>query len=387
LEAEVVRALVLGGGIGGIVAANVLNRKLGRQHEIMLIDRRTEHRFPPSYPWLMMGWREPHKITRNLNLLNKKGIKYVNDEIEKIDPTNRLVKTKSNDFKYDYLIVALGAELAPETIPGFAQGAYHMYELEEAMKTREALKNFSGGTLIVDIASLPFKCPAAPYEAAFFMDYRFRKRGIRNKIEMHFFTAEGRPMGVAPPEIGNKVVEMLESRGITYHPNLKLTTVDSEEKKITFENGESMSFDLLFAIPPHKAPKVVKQSGLADESGWIPVDKNTLKTKFDDVFALGDVNKIMLAMGMPLPKAGVFAHLQAEVVAHNIAADILGYRKKEYNGWGECFLEIGYGKAGLVKGNFYAEPIPDAKMQWPPLSRIWHWSKVIFEKYWFWRWF
>jgi sulfide:quinone oxidoreductase len=144
---------------------------------------------------------------------------------------------------------------------------------------------------------------------------------------------------------------------------------------------------LLFAIPPHKAPKVVKQSGLADESGWIPVDKNTLKTKFDDVFALGDVNKIMLAMGMPLPKAGVFAHLQAEVVAHNIAADILGYRKKEYNGWGECFLEIGYGKAGLVKGNFYAEPIPDAKMQWPPLSRIWHWSKVIFEKYWFWRWF
>jgi sulfide:quinone oxidoreductase len=387
LEAEVVRALVLGGGIGGIVAANVLNRKLGRQHEIMLIDRRTEHRFPPSYPWLMMGWREPHKITRNLNLLNKKGIKYVNDEIEKIDPTNRLVKTKSNDFKYDYLIVALGAELAPETIPGFAQGAYHMYELEEAMKTREALKNFSGGTLIVDIASLPFKCPAAPYEAAFFMDYRFRKRGIRNKIEMHFFTAEGRPMGVAPPEIGNKVVEMLESRGITYHPNLKLTTVDSEEKKITFENGESMSFDLLIAIPPHKAPKVVKQSGLADESGWIPVDKNTLKTKFDDVFALGDVNKIMLAMGMPLPKAGVFAHLQAEVVAHNIAADILGYRKKEYNGWGECFLEIGYGKAGLVKGNFYAEPIPDAKMQWPPLSRIWHWSKVIFEKYWFWRWF
>lgn len=382
-----VRALVLGGGIGGIVAANVLNRKLGRQHEIMLIDRRTEHRFPPSYPWLMMGWREPHKITRNLNLLNKKGIKYVNDEIEKIDPTNRLVKTKSNDFKYDYLIVALGAELAPETIPGFAQGAYHMYELEEAMKTREALKNFSGGTLIVDIASLPFKCPAAPYEAAFFMDYRFRKRGIRNKIEMHFFTAEGRPMGVAPPEIGNKVVEMLESRGITYHPNLKLTTVDSEEKKITFENGESMSFDLLIAIPPHKAPKVVKQSGLADESGWIPVDKNTLKTKFDDVFALGDVNKIMLAMGMPLPKAGVFAHLQAEVVAHNIAADILGYRKKEYNGWGECFLEIGYGKAGLVKGNFYAEPIPDAKMQWPPLSRIWHWSKVIFEKYWFWRWF
>ncbi len=283
--------------------------------------------------------------------------------------------------------MALGAELTPETIPGFSDGANHIYELEETMKFGEALRNFSGGTVAAGVSSLPFKCPAAPYEAALFMDYHFRRNGIRDKVDFHFFTAEGRPMGVTPPEIGNMVRGILESRDITYHSNIRLISVDAEKREIIFEEGQSMKFDLLFAVPPHGAPNVVRESGLADESGWVPVDRRTLKTKYDDVFALGDVTRIMLAMGKPLPKAGVFAHGQAEVVAHNIAADIHGNGEREFDGWGECFLEVGYGKAGMVRGNFYAEPTPDAKMRWPRLSRIWHWSKILFEKYWFWRWF
>ncbi len=379
--------LVLGGGIGGVVAANVLNRKLGKKHKIVLIDRRTEHRFPPSYPWLTMGEREPHQVVKDLSLLNKKGISYVNGEVLKIDPANRLVKTSAKDFAYDYLIVALGAELAPERIPGFSSSAYHIYEMEEAMRFREVLRNFSKGTVVAGVSRLPFKCPAAPYEAALFMDYHFTKNRVRDKVEMHFFTAEGRPMGVAPPETGNMVKEMLENRGITYHPNVKLSSVDSEKRQISFDGGESMSYDLLFAVPPHKAPSVVLHSGLTDESGWIPVDKMSLRTKYDDLFAIGDVTKIMLSMGKPLPKAGVFAHGEAEVAAHNVVANIQGTGERQFGGWGECFLEAGYGKAGMVRGNFYAEPTPDVKMRWPRLSRLWHWSKVLFEKYWFWRWF
>ncbi len=379
--------LVLGGGIGGVVAANVLSKELSREHKIVLVDRRAKHRFSPSYPWLMMGWREPHQVTRNLSLLNKKGVKYIKSEITKIDPANRAVKISTKDLAYDYLIVALGAELAPETIPGFSDDAYHIYELEEALKFREVLRKFSGGTVAVGVSSLPFKCPAAPYESALFMDYYFRRKRMRHKVDFHFFTAEGRPMGVTPPKIGNAVKEMLEARDIAYHPSLNLTSVDSREEMATFEGGKSMKFDLLFAVPPHVTPSVVRESGLTDKSGWIAVDKRTLRTKYDDLFAVGDVTKIMLDMGKPLPKAGVFAHGQAEVVAHNIVADIQGTGEKEFDGWGECFLEIGYGKAGMVRGNFYAEPTPDVKMRWPKLSRIWHWSKVFFEKYWFWRWF
>jgi sulfide:quinone oxidoreductase len=379
------KVLILGGGIGGVVTANKLSKKLDKEHEILLIDKRTKHRFPPSYPWLMMGKREPNQVTRPLNRLNNKGIQYVNDEVLKIDPANRLIKTTTKDYTYDSLIVALGAKLSPETIPGFSEGVYHIYELEEAMKFREVLRNFSGGTLAVCVSSLPFKCPAAPYEAALFMDYYFRRKGIRKKVDFHFFTAEGRPMGVAPPEIGNRVKEILENRDITYHSSIKLASVDSKMGEITFDGEKNMNFDLLFAVPPHKAPNVVRESGLTDDSGWVSVDRRILRTKYDDVFALGDVSKIMLAMGKRLPLAGVFAHGQAEIVAHNIAADIIGTGDREFDGWGECFLEIGYRKAGMVRGNFYAEPTPDAKMRWPKLSRLWHWSKILFEKYWFWR--
>jgi sulfide:quinone oxidoreductase len=377
--------LILGGGIGGVVVANALSKKLNKEHEIMLVDKRSEHRFAASYPWLMMGWRDPHKVIRNLNLLEKKGIKTVISEVLNIDPANRLVKTSTKTFEYDYLVVALGADLSPETIPGFLDRAHHIYELEDAIRFGEALKTFSGGTVAAGISSLPFKCPAAPYETVLFMDYLFRKKGIRDKVDFHFFTAEGRPMGVAPPEIGNMVKEIIEGRGITYHPNLQLTNVNSEKREINFKDGKSLNFDLLFAIPPHLPPKVVRESDLAGESGWIAVDKETLKTKYDDVFALGDVTKIMLTMGKPLPKAGVFAHGQGDVVANNIVSDIQGGEKKTFDGWGACFLEAGYGKAAMVRGNFYAEPTPDAKMRWPGLSRIWHWSKIIFEKYWFWQ--
>ncbi len=141
--------LVLGGGIGGVVAANVLSKELSREHKIVLVDRRAKHRFSPSYPWLMMGWREPHQVTRNLSLLNKKGVKYIKSEITKIDPANRVVKISTKDLAYDYLIVALGAELAPETIPGFSDDAYHIYELEEALKFREVLRDFNLKSTVV----------------------------------------------------------------------------------------------------------------------------------------------------------------------------------------------------------------------------------------------
>ncbi|MFQ6080279.1 MAG: NAD(P)/FAD-dependent oxidoreductase [Candidatus Bathyarchaeia archaeon] len=380
--------LVLGGGIGGVVSANLLRKKLGEEHRIVLVDRKTRHEFCPSYPYLMMGWREPDHVTKDLSLLKKKNIDYVNGKVLKIDPADRSVETSSGDHTYDYLIIALGAELTPDIIPGLSDAAYHVYELEDALRLREALKAFSGGTVAIGISKPPFRCPAAPFETALLMDYYFRLKGIREKVDLQFFNPGPLPLGVAGPKIGKMVVQMLESRDISFHPSFLLSSVDSKKGEITSEKGEKMKFDLLFAIPPHQTPKVVREAGLTDETGWIPVDKKTLKTEYDDVYALGDVTKIMLAMGKPLPKAGVFAHYQAEVVAQNIAVEIQGTgEEREFKGDGTCLMEVGFGKAIMVRGNFYAEPTPNVKVQWPKVSRLWHWSKVMWEKLWFWRWF
>ncbi len=376
--------LVLGAGIGGVVAAQSLRKKLGRNHRIVVIDRKTEFEFAPSFLWLMMGWRTRRQISRSLFSLDGKGIAFVNGSISKIDPDNRIVLVDGEDYRYDYLIISLGADLAPGTIPGLEESSHHMYQADNAEKFRAAVQSFDKGTLAFLVASTPFKCPAAPYEAALLVDYLLRKKDVRHRVNMRFFTVEPQPMPVAGPRVGEMIKQMLSERGIEYEPNQKLVSVELSNKELSFEKGEKVKFDLLLAVPPHRPPAVVRESELADGVGWIPVNGRTLKTKYDDVYAIGDVTAIKLPSGMMLPKAGVFAERHADVVANNIASEINGSGEIEkWDGKGSCFIETGYGKAGYASGDFFAEPKPLINPRRP--GRIWHWSKVLFEKYWLWR--
>jgi len=384
--------VVLGGGVGGLVASNELRKKLGREHRVVLVDKETRHVFAPSFTWLILGWRTSPQIIRDLSLLRKKGIEYVNAEAFEIDPGNRLVKTGAGDFAYDYLIVALGAELNPQAVPGLSETAHTPYSLEGAGALRDALKSFSGGKVAVVISALPFKCPAAPYETALLLEYAFRQRGIRDNVDLRVFTPEQLPMPVAGSGVGTAVKRFLDDRGIGFHPLHKPASVDPGKKEITFENGRKANFDLLVAVPPHRSPEVVRKSVLANESGWIPVDGRTLKTSFESVYALGDVTAIQLPgrykpdVPLMLPKAGVFAHYQASAVAHNIASGInRGTGGKVFSGRGYCFLETGYGMAGYGSGNFYGEPQPAVTFGRP--GRLWRFGKVLFEKWWLRHWF
>lgn len=153
-----------------------------------------------------------------------------------------------------------------------------------------------------------------------------------------------------------------------------------------FATGAEAEFDLLVYVPPHRVPAVVQRAGLAPEGGWVSVDRATFATRFPGVFPLGDVTSVPLAMGKPLPKAGVFAHAQAEVVAANLAAEWSGSASRRlFDGHGQCFLETGDGRAGLGSGNFYAEPLPEVGLRGP--SRWWHWGKILFERRWLREWF
>ncbi len=378
--------VILGGGLGGIVAAGTLRKKLGDEHKITVIDKSTVHSFTPSYLWVMTGWREPSQVSKGLRLLSKRGIEFKNAEVVGIDVAKSLVQTSGGNLEYDYLIVSLGAELAPDALPGFSEGAYTPYTLEGAVQLRDILKGFPGGETVVLVSSLPFKCPAAPYEAALLIDHLSRTKKDRDKTNIQLFTPEKLPMGVAGPELGQSVVSMLEEKGIGFNPQVKPTRIDPEKREITFETGASVKYDLLVGVPPHKCPAVVRESDLAGETGWIPVDPKTFKTKHDNIYAIGDVTSIKLAVGLPLPKAGVFAHAQGEVAAENIALQIRGREQmKEFEGKGYCFIEIGDGKAGFASGNFYASPKPIVKLKKP--GRIWHWGKVLFEKWWMGHWF
>lgn len=389
--------VILGGGVGGVVAAASLRKKLPQQHRVIMVERERDHLFAPSLLWLMTGRRSARQISRPLDRLTKKGIEVLIGEIERIDPEARRVRVTEaplrdddllrrsgavgRDLDADHLVVSLGVELAPETIPGLAEAGHSFYTLAGAESLRDALKGFNGGRIVVLTATPAYKCPAAPYEAAMLLNDHCHKRGLGDRTHLDLYAAEPAPMGVTGPDVSAGVRRMVEGKGIGYHPDHQVLEVDAGTRRITFDNGATADFDLLAYVPPHRAPRVVREAGLVDDSGWVPVDRNTLHTRFPNVCAIGDVTGIPLTVGKPLPMAGVFAERQAEVVAQNIARDITGKGEPaRFNGHGECFIETGGGKAGFGRGDFYAEPTPQIKLHNP--GRRWHLGKVLFEKNW-----
>ena len=378
-------ALVLGGGVGGLVAANRLRKLLPSRHRVILFDREQQHVFQPSLLWLASGNRAPEQIQRPLAKLVRPGVEIRLGGIDAIEPEAHAVRVGTQLIRGDALIIALGADLAPESIPGLATAGHNMYKLDGARLFFEALRTFSGGRIVVLTAAPAYKCPAAPYEAAMLIEAALRHRRVRERVKMDLYAAEAGPMAVTGQELSGQVRALVESKGIHYHPEHQVTSVDSVARKLMFTNGATAEFDLLIYVPPHRAPAVVRDAGLLNASGWIDVDRHTLETRIPGVFAIGDVTTIPLAMGKPLPKAGVFAHKQAEVVADNIVSTWANRsERRAFDGVGECFVETGDGRAGFGAGDFYAEPTPQIKFHAP--SRRWHLGKVLFERRWLKRW-
>jgi sulfide:quinone oxidoreductase len=378
--------LVLGGGVGGQVAANELRRRLPARHQVMVVERSRRHAFAPSFLWIMTGDRQSEHVTRDLTELLPSGIELVETEVVDLDLASRQVITVGGHLDYDHLVVALGAELDPGAVPGLVEQAHTFYTLEGSSRLHGALNSFSGTRVAVVVTALPYKCPGAPHEGAMLIADLLRRRGRRD-VEVHVFTPEPQPMPVAGPELGAAVRGMLEARHIAFHPLHKLTAVRPESRELLFDGRESVSYDLLVAIPPHRAPALLRRAGLANEAGWVPVDRQTLSTSDPYVHAVGDVTAVPIPgrwkpdVPLMLPKAGVFAHAQALVAARRIAAEIAGAEPADlFCGDGFCMLEAGEQAAGVAFGDFFAEPSP--RVQVRPIGRSWHLGKVLFERWW-----
>jgi sulfide:quinone oxidoreductase len=381
------RIVILGAGVGGQVVANELRRALPDEHRVTLIERDIRHAFAPSFLWVMTGDRRPEQVTRDVRDLVRPGVEVLAGEVRAIDVANRRVAFGGDAVAYDYLVVALGAELAPELIPGLADGAHTFYTLEGATRLRATLDQVNTGTVAVVVSALPYKCPGAPHEGAMLLADFFRRQGRGGSVSVHLFTPEPQPMPVAGPGLGDAVRQMLEQRGVAFHPSHKLTAVNAETRELLFDGRAPVPYDLLVAIPPHRPPALVRAAGLANEGGWIPVDPQTLATSWARVFAIGDVTTVPIPgrwkpeVPLLLPKAGVFAHAQALVVARRITAEIRGAVPTDtFCGDGFCMLEAGEDVAGVAFGDFFHEPSPSVQVK--SLGRTWHLGKVLFERWW-----
>jgi len=368
--------LVLGGGIGGVAAANRLRRRLDRRHRVVLVNRDPDFTFPASYLWVMTGSRRPEQITRPLKRLERRGIEVVIGDVSDIDPTSRTLAVGQRTLTGDHLVVALGADWATGRVPGLGDHGHTYATLPGAQRLAGELARIESGRIVVVTAAPLYKCPAAPYEAALLIDAGLRARGVRDRVQVVVRSAEPAPMPVAGPNVSAAVQQLLADRGIDYQPGRQITA--AEPGRIHF-GDTSEDAGLLVYMPPICAPPVIANSALAADDGWIHADPATLATGFEGVYAIGDNTHIVLGIGKPLPRAGVFAHAQAQVVADIITADITGKPAPAgFDGHGGCFIETGSGRAAYGSGNFYGDPAPQVALHSP--ARRWHWGKLAFEQ-------
>ena len=375
------RILILGSGFGGLTAANLLRRNLSPEHQIVVVDKKEFFMMGLVNLWILSGIRRLEDSQVALNKLENKQITFLNDEVTTIDIFQKSIRTRSNDkLEYDYLIIALGAELAPQEISGFVVNrGFNLYDAEQIPKLREKILALKSGRVAIFITNIPYKCPPAPYEASLLINDILVKNGTRDSIDIDLYTPTPIALPVAGPKLSQDIVNLLNDNHINFHPLHKIKEVLDKEI-IEFENGNKTNYDLLIGIPPHKVPAVIKSSGLIEEGqNWIDVDKFSLKTKYENVFAIGDVTEIKVDQMAIIPKAGIFAEGQAKSVSYQIIDEITNQlHNVKFDGRGFCFMEIGSKKAGYLTADFYDITGPITRLE-PPSEESYR-KKLDFEK-------
>jgi sulfide:quinone oxidoreductase len=358
--------LILGGGFGGLATAHALRAALGQGHPITVVDRRDHFYVGLRKLWVLVGAARMEEGRRPLARLEKKGIRFVQAKIVRIDAAARAVSTDAGEFDGDHLVIALGAEPRPDLIPGATEHAVNLYDPGSVEGATERITSMTRGRVVVVIGGLPYKCPPAPYEAAFMLDDHFRSRGVRDAIDLTFTTLQPGLLPNAGPVGARWIGDRMTERDIRWEVGKKPIRFESD--RVVFGagdggTGESLGFDVAVLTPPHRAPAVVQESGLTGSGDWISVDPGTLETPFPNVYAIGDVTHIPLEGGAALPKAGLMAEAEGVRVALAIAARLgSGAEPPPFDGRGQCFLEMGGEKAALIQGEFFAKGGPDVRV-------------------------
>jgi sulfide:quinone oxidoreductase len=352
------RVLILGAGFGGLELATALDDALGADVEVVLIDKSDGFVFGFSKLDVMFGHTTAEHVLHRYADLAPSGVTFVQTTVRAIDPVARRVETDAGAFDGDVLVVALGADLHPEETPGLVEHGHEFYTEEGAFALRDVLASFPGGNVVIAVTSTPFKCPPAPSETALLVHHLLRERGLLDVSTVSLVMPLGVPIPPSP-DASAVLLETFAERGISWRPGSLVRSLDG--RVAVLADGTELPYDLFLGVPVHRAPAVVVDAGMT-EDGWIPVDPANLRTRFENVYAVGDVTSV------GTPKAGIFAEGQATTVAEQLIARVHGGSVPAYGGNGTCYLEFGGGKVGKVDVHFLSGQAPTGALQGPSLA-------------------
>ena len=369
------RILIVGGGTGGTIIANNLARRLAPEitagtSRITMLSASDQHMYQPGLLYVAFGQMMPDELYRKQKSLLESSIIFHVDPVEKFDLENNQVRTKSGKVhKYDTLVIATGSRIMPRKIPGLDEGSETFYTEAGAVSMFRKLREFEGGKVAI-VVGVPHKCPIAPVEVTFALDDYFKKRGIRDIVEIKYHYPINRIHSIE--NVATWAKPEFDRMGIEYETLFNVEEVDAENKIVKSMEGSEYNYDLLISIPEHHGMGVIEQNELGKD-GWIPTDRYQLTMEgHDNVYVVGDTTNL------PVSKTGSAAHFEAEVIAENIASIVkIGVPVNEYDGKVYCFIEAGRDKATYANFN-YLNP-PDLK----PANKSMHWFKMSYNKmYW-----
>jgi sulfide:quinone oxidoreductase len=384
------RLLVLGAGTAGTMVVNKLRHRLARaEWQITVAEASDTHYYQPGYLFLPFGMYTPEQVVKPTRPLITDGVELISGEVNRVVPDqNLVVLSDGRSLPYDYLVIATGVSPRPDQTPGMLDGGqwreriFDFYTYDGALALAQALDSFAGGRLVVHITDMPIKCPVAPLEFAFLADAYFRRRGMRDRVELVYATPL--PGAFTKPVASARLGSMLEDRKITVEPDFLVERID-DTSLVSYDERE-IPFDLLVTVPLNMGADFVARSGLGNELNLVPVDRHTMLAKaYDNIFALGDASDI------PTSKAGSVAHFAVEVFADNFVEHAAGKPMTgSFDGHANCFIESGDGKALLIDFNYDTEPLPGS-YPLPALgpfrlledAAVNHWGKLAFRwMYW-----
>ncbi len=355
--------LILGAGFGGLELAACLSESLAGEVQVVLIDQNDAFMFGFSKMDILFHDQPPEAVRIPYADLTRPDVEFRREAVTSIDPHTRRVTTDRSEYQPDILVVALGADYDPAATPGFVEDGHEYYSIDGACRLRERLESFTGGTVLLAILSVPFKCPPAPYEGAMLLHEKLTRRGVRESTRIHVLSPMDSPIPVSA-DTSSALVDALADRDIAYSPGLRVQALDPAGHVAATRTGD-LAYDLFIGIPTHRVPAVIEASGLTEggTDGWVAVDPRTLATRYPGVYAIGD------CADAPVPRAGAFAENAARTVAAGIAAGLHGSPPPEkYRGQGTCYIEFGDGLVGKVDADFLSGPTPVAPFFGPSVE-------------------
>ncbi len=380
------KLLILGAGTSGTMMANHMIKKLPREDwEITIVDQYKTHYYQPGFLFLPFDLYKTKDVKKKGEKFIPRGVNYVLQKIEKIEPEKNQVILENETVSYDILIIATGTKIFPGEVEGmdgpmWYKNIFDFYTYEGAKGLRNKLREWKGGKMVVHITEMPIKCPVAPLEFAFLADSYFINKGMRDKVDITFVT----PLDGAftKPKATEALHYLLEEKGIKEVTDFNIEKVDYENNKIVDYGGKEVDYDLLVTVPTNLGDELIERSGMGDDMNYVPTNKATLQSKdYENVFVIGDASNV------PASKAGSVAHFEAEILEENILRYIKGEPlKEEFDGHANCFIETGHGKALLIDFNYTHEPV-EGTFPFPgvgPLSllkesRMNHMGKLAFR--------